>query len=90
MDNFDKLGIPYLPEIFIPLRPKFSTAQTAMQQHVVEHGVHDKAASTRKPMWIQEKQRNNRHDLHSTTASRKMTGTECGPLHDLCRPYQSI
>ena len=34
--------------------------------------------------------RNNRHDLHSTTASRKMPGTECGPLHDLCRPYQSI
>ena len=36
------------------------------------------------------KQRNNRHDLHSTTASRKMPGTECGPLHDFCRPYQSI
>ena len=34
--------------------------------------------------------RNNRHDLHSTTASRKMPGTECGPLHDLCRHYQSI
>ena len=39
-------------------------------------------------MWIQERQRNNRHDLYSTTASRKMPGTECGPLHDLCRPYQ--
>ena len=38
----------------------------------------------------QEKQKNNRHDLHSTTDSRKMPGTECGPLHDLCRPYQSI
>ena len=47
-------------------------------------------ASTRKPVWIQEKQRNNRQCLHSTTASRKMSGTECGPLHDLCRPYQSI
>ena len=47
-------------------------------------------ASTRKPVWIQEKQRNNRHYLHGTTASRKMPGTECGPLHDLCRPYQSI
>ena len=46
--------------------------------------------STRKPVWIQEKQRNNRHDLHSTTASRKMPGTECGPLYDPCRPYQSI
>ena len=33
-------------------------------------------------MWIQERQRNNRHDLYSTTASRKMPGTECGPLHD--------
>ena len=44
-------------------------------------------ASTRKPVWIQEKQRNNRHDLYSTTASRKMPGTECGPLHDFCRPY---
>ena len=46
--------------------------------------------STRKPVWIQEKQRNNRHDLYSTSASRKMPGTECGPLHNLCRPYQSI
>ena len=36
------------------------------------------------------KNRNNTHDLHSTTASRKMPGTECGPLHDLCRPYQSL
>ena len=31
---------------------------------------------------FRKKQRNNRHDLHSTTASRKMPGTECGPLHD--------
>ena len=44
-------------------------------------------ASTRKPVWIQEKQRNNRHDLYSTIASRKMPGTECGPLHDFCRPF---
>ena len=42
------------------------------------------------PVWIQERQRNNRHDLYSRTASRKMPGTECGPLHDLCRPYQRI
>ena len=34
-------------------------------------------------MWIQERQRNNRHNLYSTTASRKMPGTDCGPLHDL-------
>ena len=33
---------------------------------------------------FRKKQRNNRHDLYSTTASRKMPGTECGPLHDLC------
>ena len=31
-----------------------------------------------------------RHDLHSKTASREMPGTQCGPLHDFCRPYQSI
>ena len=47
-------------------------------------------ASTRKPVWIQERQRNNRHDLYSTTASRKMPGSEYGSQHDLCRPYQSI
>ena len=47
-------------------------------------------ASTRKPMWIQGGQRNSWHDLHSKTASKEMPGTECGPLHDLCRPYQSI
>ena len=36
------------------------------------------------------KDRNNQHDLHSKTASREMPGTECGPLHIPCRPYQSI
>ena len=46
-------------------------------------------ASPRKPMWIQEGQRNSWHDLHSKTASREMPGTECGPVHDLCWPYQS-
>ena len=30
--------------------------------------------ANRKPVWIQEGQRNNRHDLYSTTASRKMPG----------------
>ena len=44
----------------------------------------------RKPVWIQEKKRNNRHDLHSRTASRKMPGTECGPLHDLFRPNKAF
>ena len=44
----------------------------------------------RKPVWIQERQRSNRHDLHSKIASRKMPRTEYGHLHDLCRPYQCI
>ena len=47
-------------------------------------------ASIRKPVWIQERHRNNRHDLYSTTVSRKMPGTECGLLHDLYRPYKRI
>ena len=47
-------------------------------------------ASTRKPVWIQKRQRNNRHDIHRKTASREMPGTECGPVHDLCRPHQSV
>ena len=34
--------------------------------------------------------KDNKLDLYSTTASRIMPGTECGPLHDPCRPYQSI
>ena len=51
---------------------------------------HLEHASTRKPVWVQERQRNNKHDLYNMTALRKMPGTECGPLHDLCRPYQSI
>ena len=37
----------------------------------------------------EDSRRNNWHDLHSRTASRKMPGTECGPIHDPCRPYQS-
>ena len=41
-------------------------------------------------VWIQEKQRNKRHDLHSTTASRKMPGTECGPLHDLTKAFDTV
>ena len=47
------------------------------------------SGSTRKPMSIQEGQRNNWHDPHNKTASREMPGTEYGPLHDRCRPYQS-
>ena len=42
------------------------------------------------PVWIQERQRNNRHYLHSKTASREMPGTESWPLLELCWPYQSI
>ena len=37
-------------------------------------------ASTRKPVWMQKGQRNNRHDFYSKVASREMPGTE----HDLC------
>ena len=47
-------------------------------------------ASTRKSMWIKKGQRNNWHDFRSKTASKEMPGIECGPQHDLCRPYQSI
>ena len=36
------------------------------------------------------RQRNNRHALYSKTASREMPGTKCGPLDELCRPYQSL
>ena len=37
-------------------------------------------ASTRKPVWIQERQRNNKYDLYSKTESRETPETECGPL----------
>ena len=47
-------------------------------------------AFTGKLMCIQKGQRNNWHDLHSKTASVEMLGTECWPLHYLCRPYHSI
>ena len=39
---------------------------------------------------IQEGQQNIWHDLHSNTASGEMPDTECGHLHNLCRPYQRI
>ena len=41
-------------------------------------------------MWIQKRQRINRHDLHSKTASREMPRTECRSIHDVCRPHQSF
>ena len=47
-------------------------------------------ASTRKPVWIQKGQRNNWHDLHSKAASREIPGTEHGPLHGICWPYQTL
>ena len=40
--------------------------------------------------WIHEGQRNNRHDLYSEATAREMARTNCGHLHDLRRPYQSI
>ena len=44
-------------------------------------------------MWIQEKQRNNRHDLHSTTASGKMPGTDMDPYMtfiDLTKAFDTV
>ena len=38
----------------------------------------------RKSMWIQKRQRDNRHDLHSKTASGEMPRTECRSIHDVC------
>ena len=32
-------------------------------------------------MWIQKRQRDNRHDLHSKTASGEMPKTECRSIH---------
>ena len=37
-----------------------------------------------------QRQRNKTHDLCRTTAAKKIPRTDCGPLYDLCRPYQSI
>ena len=34
-------------------------------------------------MWIQEGQRQNRHDLNSKATPREMQRTKCGPPHDL-------
>ena len=34
-------------------------------------------------VWIQKRQRGNRHDLHSKTASGEMPGTECRSIHDV-------
>ena len=36
-------------------------------------------------MWIQKRQRDNRHDLHSKTASGEMPRTECSSKHGVCR-----
>ena len=37
-------------------------------------------------MWIQKKQRDNRHDLHSRTASGEVPRTDCRSIHDLTSP----
>ena len=34
-------------------------------------------------MWIQKRQRDNRHDLHKKTASGEMPKTECRSIHDV-------
>ena len=41
-------------------------------------------------MWIQKRQEDNRHDLHSKTASGEMPRAECRSIHDVCRPHQSV
>ena len=46
--------------------------------------------STGKPMYIQERQRNNWHGPHSNAALKEMPGTECGLSRSLYRSYQSI
>ena len=35
-------------------------------------------------------ERNNRLDIYIKTTSSRMSGTKCGPLHDLCHPQQRI
>ena len=47
-------------------------------------------AYTRKSVWVQERERDNRHDLYSWTTTREMPRAKCRPIHDLCRPNQSI
>ena len=41
-------------------------------------------------VWIQDRERNNIHDLCSKTPSREKSRTECGLLHNLCRPHQAF
>ena len=40
------------------------------------------------PMWIQKRQRDNKHDLHSKTASGETLRTEFRSIHDVCRPHK--
>ena len=44
----------------------------------------------RKSIWIQKRQRDNRHALHSKTASGEMPRTECRSIHDICRTHKSF
>ena len=44
----------------------------------------DQTGHPRKLMWIQKRQRDNRHDIHSKTASGEMPRTECRSIHDVC------
>ena len=48
-----------------------------------------KGTYPRKSMWIQKRQRDNRHDFHSKTASGEMPRTECRSIHDVCH-HQSF
>ena len=44
----------------------------------------DQTGLIQKSMWIQKRQRDNRHDIHSKTASGEMPRTECRSIHDVC------
>ena len=87
-EHLEQSGL--LPENQCGFRKNRGTIDMIFTARQLQENCWTVRASTRKPVWIQEKQRNNRHDLYSTTASRKLPGTECGPLHELCRPYQSV
>ena len=49
-----------------------------------------KGTYPRKSMRAQKRQRDNRHNLHSKTASGEMPRKECRSMHEVCRPHQSF
>ena len=60
--------------------------QNRLNEHLEQSGL-----LTESQFGFRKKQRNNRHDLYSTTASRKMPGTVCGPLYvDLTKAFDTV